>query len=333
MVESSGAEQPDANRGLWRRFLDRFIPAEERLDALWVIGVATLLAIARVLAYIPLLRFVSDHVVSPNAEELGFPLRATAITDVVWGVLAGVFILVVIRYAKAPKATALYIVLAGLLVTLVALGNRLALNAVSALARSDYRRALWSDLQPMMLAAAEAVGVVVGAWTAQLMSGEERPADGGTLLPAMGWSAAPRPEATRLAVGYVTVRAVAALAVTLVLFGPLAYNGWLFAKHIVVTPETYWPTLFAQSLAVLVYFAVGYLGVRRYSAPVTIWLAFLAAGIPGLISALAFLPTQYALLATTGGLTLRSAALSALTLIALPLGTVSPLLGVWLATR
>lgn len=315
--------------GPWRRFVDRFLPADERRDALWIIGAATALATLRALLYPPLQRFVAAHVFSPRVEELGFALRATAIADVLWGIVAGLLIWLLLRFTKAPKAIALYIVLAGLLAGLVSLGGRLALNAVMELAGSEYRRAIWSDLQPIMLAAAEAVGVVVGAWLAQLASEEERPSDGSTFLPAVGWSGRPLAGATRLAVAYAVTRTTAQLAASLVTFVPQAYVLYASVRLAAQGFVLNWPGTVGWILALLVYFFAGYLGVKRFRAPVTIWLAFFAAGLPAFVSALMFVPSQLAAMRLGGA---EITLLSLLPLVALPL-VVLPLLGVWLATR
>jgi len=327
------AVAPSARLSAWRRFLDRFIPAEERADALWILGIATLLSCIRALAYRPMQLQITGMVYSPRVEELGFALRATAITDVLWGVFAAVFIWLVLRFTKAPKATALYIILAGLLVTIVALGNRLALNAVMELSGSEYQRSLWSDLQPMMLAATEAVGVAIGAWASQLMSPEERPADGSTFLPAVGWTGTPLTGAAWLAVSYVAVRAIGQLATTAVMFVPEAYTIFAGTKQLPAASIIVWPYQFAQAASVAIYVLIAYFGVKRGLAPVTIWLAFMLASLPGIVSALGFLPSQAAVGPNGGGATFWTLGLGAFSLVAWPLSALPPLLGVWLATR
>ncbi|MDR3686498.1 MAG: hypothetical protein P4L93_06060 [Coriobacteriia bacterium] len=317
----------------WHRFLDRFVPAEERTDALWILGVATVLSCIRALVYQPMQMQITGMFYSPRVDELGFALRATAVTDVVWGVFAAVFVALVLRFTKAPKATALYIILAGLLLTIVSLGDRLALNAVTSLSGSEYQRSLWSDLQPMMLAAMEAVGVALGAWASQLMSGEQRPADGSTFLPAVGWTGTPLTGAAWLAVAYATVRAVGALATTAVMFVPEAYTIFTGTRQLPAGSIVVWPYQFAQAATVAIYGLVAYFGVKRGLAPVTIWLAFLLGSLPGIVSALGFLPSQVALMAHGGGATFWAVALGALSLVAWPLSALPPLLGVWLATR
>ena len=318
---------------IWRRLLDRFIPAEERADALWILGIATLLSCIRALAYRPMQLQITGMVYSPRVEELGFALRATAITDVLWGVFAAIFIWLVLRFTKAPKATALYIILAGLLVTIVALGNRLALNAVMELSGSEYQRSMWSDLQPMMLTATEAVGVAIGAWVSQLTSREARPADGSTFLPAVGWTGTPLTGAAWLAVSYVAVRAIGTLATTAVMFVPQAYTIFAGTKQLPgAGPIVVWPYQFAQAASVAIYVLIAYFGVKRGWAPVTIWLAFMLASLPGIVSALGFLPSQAAVAAQSGGASFWTVGLGVFSLVAWPLSALPPLLGVWLAT-
>ena len=333
-AHAGDAAVPSSSRpSIWRRFLDRFIPAEERADALWILGIATLLSCIRALAYRPMQMQITGMVYSPRVEELGFALRATAITDVLWGVFAAVFIWLVLRFTKAPKATALYIILAGLLLTIVSLGNRLALNAVMELSGSEYQRSLWSDLQPMMLAATEAVGVAIGAWVSQLMSGEERPADGSTFLPAVGWTGTPLAGAAWLAVSYVAVRVVGQLATTAVMFVPEAYTIFAGTKQIPTGFVIMWPNLFAQAASVAAYVLIAYFGVKRGLAPVTLWLAFMLASLPVMVSALGFLPSQVAVAATGGAATFWAVGLGVISLVAWPLSALPPLLGIWLATR
>jgi hypothetical protein len=63
---------------------------------------------------------------------------------------------------------------------------------------------------------------------------------------------------------------------------------------------------------------------------VTIWLAFLAASVPGWVAALVFLPSQVGVI--SNGNVWAALGVGALAL-ALPLSALPPFFGVWLATR
>lgn len=323
--------EPSPRASSWVRFLDRFLPAQERLDASWIAGVAAALGTFRAVAYHPLQVLVSNHVASPGAEEFGFALRATAIADALWVLIAAVLVWALLTFTRAPKAVALYLVLGGVLVGAVSLGNRLALDTVMILAGSEYQRSLWSDMQPIMLTSAETVGVVLGAWAAHLVLGEKRADGGDTLLPALGWEGSPFSGAARLAVAYAAARLVGQLAGTVLAFGPQAYEAvWLARRAQESVRGAGLVHLIGIVAPVLVYFLVGYWGVRRFALPRSIWLVFLAAGIPSAIAAVQLLPGQLAAANADFGADVNSV-LSALMWMAL--GVVPVFLGVWLATR
>jgi hypothetical protein len=325
-----GAE-PSPRVGSRVRVLDRFFPAQERLDAFWIVGVAAALGAVRALAYHPLQVFVSNHVVSPGVEEFGFALRATAIADALWVLIVAVLAWALLTFTRAPKAVALYLVLGGVLVGAVSLGNRLAIDTVMILAGSQYQRSLWSDMQPIMLTLAETVGVVLGAWAAHLASGEKRADGGDTLLPALGWEGRPLSGAAWLAATYAAARFVGQLAGTLILFGPQAYEAvWLARRAQESVRGAGLVSLVEIVAPVLVYFLIGYLGVKRFGLPRSIWLAFLGAGIPSVIAVVQLLTGQLAAANADFGGSVNSV-LSALRWLAL--GVVPVFLGVWLATR
>jgi hypothetical protein len=336
--ERAFAASPAAPPSAWQRFVDRFIPAEERSAALWIAGSAAVLGALRALAYPPIRSLVTRFVVSPRLLELGFPLRATAIADVIWGVLVGLLVWALLRYTKAPRAVALYLVLSGVLLGAVTLGGRLALNAATVLiAPQRYAPTLWNDLQPMMLTLAEAVGVVLGAWLVPARADEVRTPQSGTLLPALGWTGRPLQGAARLAVAYAGVRVVTGLVITMLTFAAQAAQLIEIARSggrlegLSFSPMGLAITVFVPCA----YVAAGYIVVRRYGGPVSIWLAFLAGSIPGVISALMFLPQQLQLMAPNAGLRelLIGSALVVATGVVWPISALTPLLGVWLATR
>jgi hypothetical protein len=320
---------PPARASLWVRFVDRFVPVQERADAFWIVGVAAALGTLRAVAYRALQVFVSNHVASPGAAEFGFALRATAIADASWVLVVGVLAWALFRFTHAPKAVALYVVLAGVLLGAVSLGNRLALDTVMVLAGSDYQRSLWSDMQPIMLTLAETVGIVLGAWVAHLASGAKREEGGGTLLPALGWEGRPLHGAAWLAIAYVTARSVGQLGATLLTFGPQAYQAVWLARH---ADESVrgdgLVSLIGIVVPVLMYFLVGYLGVKRFGAPRSVWLVFLAAVVPMVAVSLQFLPVRLAAGPPVAGPWPISAEPLVWLQAAAPV-----LLGVWLATR
>jgi hypothetical protein len=315
-------------------FLDRCLPAEERAAALWIAGAAAVLGVARSVLYLPVQQLVSSLVQSPRAEEIGFPLRATAITDLVWALAVGVAVWALLRFTRAPRAIALYLVLSGVAVGAVLLGGRLALNAVMELAGSTYSRSLWSDLQPIMLTLAETVGILAGAWIAHLGSGaRSASADEDTLLPALGWTGRPLGMATRLAVAFTVARAVAAGAAMLLSFGPSAYQTALIAQGRPVGSSFIGMSLSAAPIVSnwLVLFAVGYVGVLRFGLPRSAWLVFAAVVAPIAITTARFLPGQIAALGAAGDASVPLTVLAGVQGFAAPL--LLPLLGVLLATR
>jgi hypothetical protein len=321
-VDSHARANPSA------RLLDRFLPVEALLDACWIAGAVAVLGSFRAVAYHPLQVLVSDHVASPGAEELGFALRATAIADAIWVLLVGLLAWALFRFTRAPKAVALYLVLAGVLLGAVSLGTRLALDTVMVLASPEYHRSLWSDLQPMMLTLAETVGIVLGAWLAHVASGA-RSGEGGTLLPALGLEGGPLRGAALLAVVLVVAGVVGRLAANLLIFGPEAYQAVWFAWHAGESLRGDGLVDLVYSVGpVLVYFLVGYLGVRRFGVPRSVWFVFLAAGLPIVVAALQLLPAQLAAGSFAAGFWAV-----ATVLVAWPMSALPTFLGVWLATR
>jgi hypothetical protein len=118
-----------------------------------------------------------------------------------------------------------------------------------------------------------------------------------------------------------------------VTFGPGAHSAWVYAKSSGSSAGL--PGGFVSLLTgVLVFGAtllVCYLTVRRFSGPVSVWLAFFAAGIPTGVMAVMFLPSQFTTLAKSSSwLAAVVVALSAG--VAWPLLALPALLGVWLAT-
>jgi hypothetical protein len=91
-----------------------------------------------------------------------------------------------------------------------------------------------------------------------------------------------------------------------------------------------WLSRADRLLPLVVYFLVGYLSVRWYCAPRSVWLPFAATGVPVLVNSLLFLPVQARVLIGSG---VQPTAWWAISLVAWPIGVALPLLGVWLATR
>jgi hypothetical protein len=323
-----GAADSHADTSAGLRFLDRFLPVEERLDACWIAGVAAALGTFRAVAYHPLQVFVSHHVASPGADEFGFALRATAIADAAWVLVVGLLAWALFRFTRAPKAVALYLVLVGVLLGAVSLGNRLGLDTVMVLASSEYHRSLWSDLQPMMLALAESVGIVLGAWLAHVMSGAAGGEGSGTLLPALGLEGRPLRGVALLAAALVLARLVGLLAATLLTFGPEAYRiAWVARSAGDSVRGDGLVNLVSFAGPVLVYFLVGYVGVRQFGVPRSVWLVFLAPVVPMVVATLQSLPAALAADPSAAGSWAFSVGLSGL------MGGLPAFLGVWLATR
>ena len=109
---------------------------------------------------------------------------------------------------------------------------------------------------------------------------------------------------------------------------------WLVAAMLGLAALTPTTNAFAQVAIVAIYVLVAYHGVKRGWAPVTIWLAFMLGALPGFISALAFLPSQFELIAHGSARLIDWAGVfGVLTFVAWPLGALPPFFGVWLATR
>ena len=338
-----------------QRFLDRFLPAEERADALWIAGAGAGLWVAKALVYQQLLGLTTRFVRSPRAEELGFPLRATAIADVAWGAVAALLVWGLLRYTRAPKAVALFILLAGVLGGLVTAGNRVALDVVQLLASSGYQRTIWSDLQPLMLTLAEAVGVVLGAWMAGASPearaiGLDVPAvdvggdgaedrdplvDGGTLLPALGLGTRPLVPATRMAIAFAGAVSLSQLIWLTVMFAPQARTTVLYAHggntagRISLALAVLAAVAWAASPGLVTYWAI-----KRLGAPHSVWIAFPAIAIAPVVTILRTLPAmiERTLSVTLLDWTFVLAQVGSVVLSVVVL-TLSPLLGVWLATR
>ena len=117
------------------------------------------------------------------------------------------------------------------------------------------------------------------------------------------------------------------------MFVPEAYTIFAGTKQLPAASIIVWPYQFAQAASVAIYVLIAYFGVKRGLAPVTIWLAFMLASLPGIVSALGFLPSQAAVGPNGGGATFWTLGLGAFSLVAWPLSALPPLLGVWLATR
>jgi hypothetical protein len=314
-----------------QRFLDRFLPAEERADALWIAGAAAGLWVVKALTYQQLLGFTMRFVASPRIEELGFPLRATAIADVAWAVVAGLIVWALLRFTPAPKALALFILFAGVLGGLVNAGSRAALDVVELLASIGYQRTIWSDLQPLMLTLAEAVGVVLGAWIAHLSSRPEA-SDGGTLLPALGLDARPLAPATRMAIVFAGVVSLSQLITATVQFVPMARAVVLLARG--VDPNGWLPQALGLPVGLLMMAApvfVAYWAVKRLGASRSLWIAFPATTIAQLIAILRIMPDMIER-ASSGAADVSWLQLGSV-VVAFMLATLLPLLGVGLATR
>ena len=312
-----------ARRESW---LERLLPARERSDALWIAGVAAGIGTLRAFVYAPL-----QQVVIGASGLLSGSASSVWAIDAAWGLVCAVIFWALLRYAPAPRATALYVALSGVTVAMIVMGDRLALGAIMALAEpGSGRQQLAGALQPAGLALTEAAGVVTGAWLAQLTSAAEPDASAGrSLASAVGWQGGHATGAAFLAISWIVARIVKQLASTIIQLLPNAYSIWSMSRGRGFGSGQ-WSSLAGELGVIIVYFLVGYLGVKRFSAPRSVWLPFAAAGVPVMVSAILFLPQQYAAL---GQVSPQMLFLGLFSLVAWPLGELPPILGVWFATR
>jgi hypothetical protein len=267
------------------RMIDLVLPAEGRGDVLWIAGVAAGYQLLRALAYPAVVRVVSASVPSPRLEELGFPLRATAVADAMWLGIVCVLVWALLRLTTAPKAAVLFFGLAGATSSTIAFAHQLVLDSVVLLLRAGYYRTIWGEAQSFMLAAAAGVGVVLGAWAAYL--GERRPADGpaATLAPALGLGERPLPRATRLALSFVVVLGMSQLVQSIITLPLDLVASLAFARGEAVPSVLSVAQLVAVDAgAIVVPFAAVLWAVRRFGVSPSVWAAF-SAGVVGAVVA------------------------------------------------
>jgi hypothetical protein len=277
-----------------------------------------------------MIRYFEGHVGTLGINDVGFSPRATLLANAAWMVGAALIVWVLIRFAKAPRTIALYLVCAGLMVAGVTVLNRLALNWISMAAGSEYARSALSDLQPLVLALFEAIGVTIGAWIA---APREVRAVG--LFASLGWTGRPLDTSAYIAVSFALARGIGMLVVSAVQFIPNAYSTFHLARK---TQMPFDPPAWMITIAIpfIIYFLLGYLGVyegiKRFRLPVSVWIIFAASSVPTIVAALMFLPAQLTSLSSSGVLG-HDLVLAVLWSVAWPVSLLPVFLGVWWATR
>ncbi len=293
-----------------RSFFCRFLPADERRTALWlVLGGALIATAARLLQ-----RAAADAIAStPGLSAAGGYAVQTAAAFA----LTTVLVIVMIRFLRAPRSMALYLVLTGVL-AVVSAAVLVAVSAVVVAVTGGPTGALASTRPSMdtfwnasVARIGMALGALAGAWIAATVSVERiratrfdadeetaqsiKPVKVGWWI--VGWDSWPATGDQRVALALSAVLALPAIVASL--------NSALLAAGFSggLTPEaaTYL-SYFAMPLVVGVAWTVSAFEVTRRSDVASAWFASVGALLPSLVTTIWLLVEQSSQWGVSGAL-------------------------------